>query len=126
LSNNDVSTGSSPGQIILPIQFLAYFPPLITEKDDTATGGSRQLGRLVPTLFRDGTWEKSVIARVIYYEPALTNPRQNIDLRFTFRDQDILHRLSAGSYLVFEQDASGGLVVTLSSAGTFPKPWGWI
>lgn len=125
LANNDVSTGSSPGQMIIPIRFLDFFPQLITERDETATGGPRQMARETPAVFHDGGWTKSAFARVIYYEPARTHPRQNIDLRFTFRDREILSRLSADDYLVFEQDAFG-LVITRRPPGSFPDHSNWL
>jgi len=111
--------------MIIPIEFIDFFPPLHVEIDKTALGGSRQLAAEVPTRFEDGTFTKHAFARVIYYEPASSHPRQNIDLRFTFRDRDILTRLSVGDYLVFEQDQFG-LVVTRRPQGSFPDRWNWL
>jgi len=125
LASNDVSTGSSPGQIIIPIRFLDFFPELATEKDETASGGPRQLARELAVRFIDGGWEKTAFGRIIYYEPASSHPRQNIDLRFTFRDREILRRLSAGDYLVFDQD-DFGLVVTRRPPGSFSERFGWL
>lgn len=125
LVQNDVSLTSSPGQMIIPIEFIDFFPPLQVEIDNTATGGPRQMAREIPTRFQDGSYTQQAFARVIYYEPARTHPRQNIDLRFTFREQDILTRLSAGDYLVFEQDAYG-LVVTRQPPGAYPNRWAWL
>lgn len=125
LSPNDVSTTSSPGQIVIPIGFLDFFPELFLEKDETSTGGPRQMGREVAAVFQDGAWTKSVTGRVILYEPATTHPRPNVELRFTFRDRDISGRLSAGDYLVFEEMPST-LSVTRRPGGSFETAYGWL
>lgn len=125
LANNDVSTSSAPGQMIIPIKFLDFFPSLIVEKDGTALGGPRQSARIIPLTFKDAGWERQCEARVILYEPALNHPRRNSEVRFTFRDREILARLSAGDYLVFENTGTV-IVVSRQSPGSFPKPWNWL
>jgi hypothetical protein len=104
LSNNDVSLTSSPGQMIIPIQFLDFFPDLTVQKDESPTGGPRQLAAEFQVTFVDGAFSKTVLARVIYYEPAITHPRPNAEIRFTFRDREVLGRLSADDVLRFESD----------------------
>lgn len=126
LSSHDVSLTGSPGQIIIPIGFLAFFPPLVLDFDKTAAGGSRQSDLELPCDFYDGAWNKRVVARAILYEPAATHPRPNPELRFTFRDRDVLFRLTAGDYLEFGWGRSGRLVVNRRPPGSFATRFDWI
>lgn len=103
LSSNDVSTTSSPGQIIIPIRFLSFFEPLQQTKAADAGGKGRQWDSTFRVDFTDGTFTQSVQARCIVYEPETGHPRQNTEVRFTFRDRAILERLSVGDILIFKQ-----------------------
>lgn len=105
LSQSDASHTSSPGQIIIPIGFRDFFPPLAVEKDETEGSGIRQSAAYFTIRFVDGDFEKEVTtARVILYEPADYHPRTNDELRFTFRDREVFDRLEAGDILVFTSD----------------------
>lgn len=118
LSSFDVSAGSAPGQIIIPIRFRDFFGPLTLEFDRTAEGGSRQYNRHFPVTFMDGSFRKEATdARVILYEPASTHARPNIELRFTFRDKEIFNRLSKDDVLVFRH-VDGHIVVERRDAGS--------
>lgn len=103
LSQNDVSTTSSPGQIIIPKKFLGYFPPL-TDWEITSSG-ARQADAYFNVLF--GVEDDDPIrinnVRVIHYVPAPDHPRPNDEVRFTFRDRDVLRRLDEDDLLVFRQ-----------------------
>jgi HKD family nuclease len=102
LSSSDVSLSSSPGQIIIPIRFREFFGDLERQDDRLRIAGSSQQGRDgIPTVFIDGTSRRNVSSRVILYEPAPDHPRPNPELRFTFRDRDVLESLGAGDYLDF-------------------------
>jgi hypothetical protein len=103
LSSNDVSTTSSPGQIVIPLMFRSFFEPLPQTKAADAGGKGRQWDSTFRLDFADGTFIRSVQARCIVYEPETGHPRQNTECRFTFRDQAILERLSAGDIIVFQQ-----------------------
>jgi hypothetical protein len=112
LSKNDTSLRGSPGQIIVPIGFKAFFGDLNLVKDETATGGPREEDRWFPATFRDGGFEKRVEnARVVFYVPAQAHRRKNNEVRFTFRDREILNRLSEDDVLVFGRE-NGEVVVT--------------
>ena len=125
LSNNDVSLVGSPGQIIIPIGFLSFFGQLNVSKDESATGGPRQLDADLTVTFTDGTYSKVVpTARVILYEPAATHKRPNSEVRFTFRDREgVSSRLSAGDVLAFGRDPTGRIVVERHSPGWRPPGW---
>jgi hypothetical protein len=111
LSHFDVSRHAAPGQIIIPRRYLDFFPPLEVEKDESATGGPRQSSAHLGVAFTDGTWTKTVTnARVVLYEPALHHPRSNIEVRFTFRDQEISSRLEQDDVLVFSRTDQGYFV----------------
>jgi TIR domain len=103
LSANDVSTTSSPGQIIVPIVFRGFFEPLSQTKAADGGGKGRQWDATFPVDFSDGSFTRSVKARCIVYEPETGHPRQNTECRFTFRDREILERLSEGDILVFQK-----------------------
>jgi hypothetical protein len=121
LSKNDVSLVGSPGQIIIPIRFLPFFGELQLKSDETATGGPRMSDADLTVLFRDGAYSTVVgTARVILYEPAANHPRQNSEVRFTFRDRELLTRLSADDVLAFSRNAAGEIVIERHGAGWLP------
>lgn len=103
LSSFDVNTRSGPGQIIIPIGFRNFFEPLPQTKEGDADGKGRQWDAIFPVDFSEGAFIRSVQARCIVYEPKLRQRRKNTECRFTFRDREILKRLSAGDVLVFQQ-----------------------
>ena len=101
LSPSDVSLTSSPGQMIIPRQFLVFFPPLGALK--TTRSGGQQSDALIDVEYRQPNKVPKPVkgARVIWYQPAPSHPRQNPDLRFTFRDRGVLTSLKAGDVLEF-------------------------
>ncbi len=102
-AKNDVSTTSSPGQIIIPKHFVTYFPPfdepIITPK------GGEQSEVFLNVLFKGANGQNLYIenARAIFYVPAPDHPRQNIDFRFTFRSKEVSEVLSAEDILEFKR-----------------------
>jgi hypothetical protein len=121
LSRNDVSLKDSPGQIIIPIAFLPFFGELEVQKDEAASGGPRQSHREFSLTYRDGGSDKTVATgRVILYEPAATHKRRNAEVRFTFRDRDILTSLSKDQVLLFTRSEEG-IVVERLPAGWRPE-----
>ncbi|HZI19390.1 MAG TPA: hypothetical protein VEY09_12420 [Pyrinomonadaceae bacterium] len=110
LSANDVSTTSSPGQIIIPITFRDFFEPLTLTKPPDAGGKGRQWEGSFPVRFTDGTYALTVNARCIVYEPETGHKRPNTECRFTFRNRDILERLRAEDILVFRQSSSTAIM----------------
>lgn len=106
LSPSDVSLTSSPGQMIIPRQFLSFFPPLGSLK--TTRSGGKQGDALIDVEYRQPNKEPMLVkgARVIWYEPAPDHPRQNPDLRFTFRNREVLTSLEAGDVLEFVPTAA--------------------
>jgi PLD-like domain len=125
LSNNDASLVGSPGQIIIPIGFLPFFGELTVSRDESKTGGPRQLDADLAVTFRDGRYSKGVpTARVILYEPASSHKRKNSEVRFTFRDREgVSSRLSAGDVLAFRRQSDGRIVVERHDAGWRPVGW---
>ncbi len=103
LSNNDVSLTSSPGQIIIPIRYLSYFPNM-DNWIDTSSGG-KQADIFFDVIFvdRDGNERLIKDVRTIFYVPAPHHPRPNQELRFTFRNRDILESLRVGDILEFRR-----------------------
>lgn len=105
LTRSDVSPSSSPGQIIIPRQFLPFFPQLGRLKPTRSGGKQRDAffdveyhqPNKVPTLVKG--------ARVVWYEPSPDHPRKNPDLRFTFKNKDVLASLAIGDVLEFIQTA---------------------
>lgn|GEM_PF-3604584 len=105
LSDNDVSTSSSPGQMIIPIGFSNYFnfgPTSLTRS------GAEQSEHLYSSqvIFIDSTGtiiSQSHIptTRTVYYIPAPTHARQNSEVRFTFRN-NIYQRTSTQDIILFE------------------------
>lgn len=104
LSNSDASHTSSPGQIIIPIRYLDFFPPMVNE-DELTEVGSGQSAAYFAVHFADGAFSKDLPeARAILYEPAPHHPRPNREIRFTFHDREVFNRLMAGDVLVFSRD----------------------
>ncbi|MDD5163762.1 MAG: phospholipase D family protein [Candidatus ainarchaeum sp.] len=102
LSKNDVSQTSSPGQIVIPIQFLTYFPPFsdwVTTESD-----ARQADVFFNIIMLDSAGEKNRLnnVRAIHYLPAPTHARKNQELRFTFLNRTMLNSLSSGDILEFK------------------------
>jgi HKD family nuclease len=107
LTPSDVSLTSSPGQMIIPRQYLSFFPPLGTLKNTTS--GGKQGDVFFDVEYHESGNQPRIVenARAIWYEPAPSHKRQNVDLRFTFRNREVLESLSAGDVLEFVP-ASGG------------------
>lgn len=130
LSANDVSLDSSPGQIVIPIRFTAFFEPLEVQKDESSEGGVRQSHRILPVIFRDRVTDdfstRVESTRAVLYEPAEEHPRPNDELRFTFRNRDVFERLSKDDVLTFERDEQGMIVVERHPAGSFPDRYDWL
>lgn len=103
LSNNDISLTSSPGQIIIPIRFLPIFPPF-TELNVTPSGG-RQADVYFNVFFNSNTGSRLLIrmVRTIHYIPAPTHARPNQEIRFTFRNREILESLNSNDILLFRR-----------------------
>lgn len=127
LGNSDVSTSSSPGQIIIPIRFLDFFPDMVDETGIKAQGGAGQFDAAFALTFKDGAETIAVNdARAVLYVPAPHHPRQNKELRFTFRDRDVLTRLSSGDVLEFTKDDTGGIVVERRSGAGYTGRFAWL
>lgn len=127
LSANDVSLTSSPGQIIIPIRFKEFFEPLVLQIDNSTQGGVRQSHHIFPVVFIDGG--RRVLlqeTRAILYEPASDHPRQNVELRYTFRDRQLLETLQAGQILRFSRDANGAVTIELLPSSTYQGRYGWL
>lgn len=119
LSTSDASATSSPGQIIIPIRYRDFFPPLTDEAALTSGRGSGQSGANFGLRFVEGDFTKDVSdARIVLYEPAPYHPRPNIELRFTFHDREVFERLSAGDILVFTRSAEGNYRVERRPEGS--------
>ncbi len=119
LSAFDASDSSAPGQIIIPIRFIDFFPPLTVQRDERSTGGVRQSHAEFPLTFQDGTFTKQVLTgRIILYEPAESHPRPNRELRFTFRDHPVFSRLRQDDVLVFRHADDGGILVARREHGS--------
>jgi hypothetical protein len=123
LSKFDVSTTSAPGQIIIPIEFQDFFEPLTLTKPSDAGGRGRQWEASFPIQFVDGAFRVVANdARCIVYEPETGHPRPNTECRFTFRNRDILTRLTKGDILVFRV-AAGGSVKFIVDKLSLHMPW---
>lgn len=107
LSSFDVSKKGAPGQIIIPIRFLTYFPPI--DNWQTFPSGGRQADVFfnVTYIGRDDVRRKVDNVRTIQYVPAPHHPRPNQELRFTFRNRSILEQLRAGDILEFRMTEGG-------------------
>jgi hypothetical protein len=127
LSAFDVSLHSAPGQIIIPIGFREFFEPLVVQIDRASSGGVRQLQRHLAALYVDGTKRVQLPdTRAIVYEPAANHPRQNIELRFTLHNRDIVETLRKDDILVFTKNAAGDVTIERRPAGTFSGRFGWL
>jgi len=109
LSNNDVSLSSSPGQMIIPKQFLGYFPPLTDW--EVRENNARQADSFFDVVFKDtfGGQVRVENVRVIHYVPSPDHARPNDEVRFTFRNRDILTALSEDDILVFRETNDPGI-----------------
>ena len=113
LSRNDVSLTDSPGQMIIPRQFLSFFDELNIKRDRSAGGGPRQRHREFSLTYIDGDEEIEVdTARVVLYVPGAEHARRNPEMRFTFRDRDILEALNEADVLEFRRGRGGKISVT--------------
>jgi hypothetical protein len=120
LSKNDVSLKSSPGQIIIPIAYLPFFGALQVQNDKAAAGGPRQSHREFPLAFRRGTEEQLLDGRVVLYEPAADHKRPNSEVRFRFRNREILKTLAKDDVLRFKR-AENVIVMEWHPAGWRPE-----
>lgn len=113
LSPSDVSLTSSPGQMIIPRQYLSFFPPLGT-LNNTKSGG-KQGDAFFNVDYHEPNNPPRVVAdaRVIWYEPAPNHKRQNVDLRFTFRNREVLESLQVGDILEFIPTDSGDAAMVI-------------
>ncbi len=102
LSDNDVSLTSSPGQIQIPKQYYNRLPTFVNQ--EIKPNGASQEESFFDLLFIDSIGNQVPVlnARAIYYTPAPTHPRQNQEIRFTFRNRDVFTLLEARDILVFE------------------------
>jgi HKD family nuclease len=102
LSANDVSTSSSPGQIIIPIRFKEFFPgfPEIA-KTNKASQAAVFFNVIVE--ISKGKRKRINLARAIHYVPGQNHPRPNEELRFTFRNREIFNLLKEGDILEFKK-----------------------
>ena len=111
LSRNDASLTDSPGQMIIPRRFLSFFPEMEESMDKSAGGGSRQRSCTFPLTYLNGEKEIEVPgARAMLYVPAEGHKRRNPELRFTFRNREILEEIDEGDFLVFTR-LNGKIVV---------------
>ncbi|OGN97641.1 MAG: hypothetical protein A2Z77_04570 [Chloroflexi bacterium RBG_13_51_36] len=120
LSNFDVNPGSAPGQIIVPIRFAHYFPPVTMTHGPDAGGRGRQWECSLSVLL-SGPSGNIVAddARFIIYEPHTGHPRPNTESRFTFHNSAIFSLLSTGDMLIFQRQTSQHWFrVTLASPGS--------
>jgi hypothetical protein len=119
LSAWDTSDSSAPGQLVIPIRFIDFFPALTVQRDERSTGGIRQSHALFHLRFQDGGFSKQVTTgRVILYEPAESHPRPNRELRFTFRDHAVFSRLRKDDVLVFRHADDGSMLVERREHGS--------
>lgn len=105
LSRNDASLTDSPGQMIVPRRFLSFFPEMEESVDKSATGGSRQRSCSFPLTYTSGDKViQTEASRAILYVPAEGHKRRNPELRFTFRNSEILQEIDEGDVLVFSRE----------------------
>ena len=133
LSNNDVDLQSSPGQIIIPIQFKSFFEPL--SEPQITNAGAMQSERYFNILF-ENTGEVTENARVIFYVPSPQAPRRNSELRFAIRNREIFKTFGKGDVLIFSKvpkSNQGQYVFSLRripqdspDAGEYSKRFAWI
>lgn len=130
LSNWDVSS-NGPGQIQIPKSLYNHFTPF-TRPYTTPSGAIQSENHFIVLFKSYGSQDKIADdARAILYQPAPTHKRSNNELRFTFRNTEISHSLSAGDILIFEHSniPQYNFIVThiLSSspdAANFPSKFG--
>jgi hypothetical protein len=120
LSPSDVSTHDSPGQIIIPIGFGSFFPALDMQKNPPDV--------FFAVEFRDGGYSTLVTARLILYVPKPGHPRPNPDLRYTFRNREILEdHLHHRDILVFTKTPAGLIQVNRQPPGSYGPPrFAWL
>lgn len=105
LSNNDVSTTSSPGQMIIPISFESFFT--FRNPIETQSGGQQSefiFDAEVCIVNESNAYDNINFvfgARAVLYTPAPNHPRQNTEIRFTFRNRQIFNQLEASDILLF-------------------------
>lgn len=109
LSAFDVSPTSAPGQIIIPMKYMVYFPPITNW--GTTSVGARQAYVFFDAVFVDSANKKHQVknVRAIHYVPAPHHPRPNQELRFTFRNQNIFGQLHEGDILEFRRTNSDSI-----------------
>ena len=98
LSKNDVDLKSSPGQIIIPIEFKSFFEPL--SEPQTTNAGAKQSERYFNIQY-ENSGEVVENARVIFYVPSPQAPRKNSELRFAIRNREIFKTFEQGDILIF-------------------------
>lgn len=133
LSKNDVDLKSSPGQIIIPIAYKAFFEPL-SEPQKTPKG-AMQSERYFDIKY-ENSGEIVENARIIFYVPSPIHPRKNSEVRFALRNREIFGSFKQGDVLVFTQVAQserGQYRYTVkripnnsSDANAFPERFAWI
>jgi HKD family nuclease len=113
LSKFDVSQSSAPGQILIPIRFLPFFPPLQLTQAEDADGGGRKWEATFPVTFVNQQDEAVHLpdARFILYEPKRDHPRQNREPRFTLHNTEAFRQLRAGDVLLFTSAQDGSIGV---------------
>lgn len=106
LSNNDISPTSSPGQIIIPIRFLDYFPEFSHLQITNAEAGQSEV--YFNVIFINSNLDELRVndVRAIHYFPALDHPRKNSEIRFTFHNQQVFNQLRSGDILEFRRTNS--------------------
>jgi hypothetical protein len=127
LSKHDASLTQAPGQIIIPIEFKTFFPPLTLQWDKINDGGSRQSEVKFPAIFRDGKYSKDLAdARFVLYEPAPNQKRKNPESRFTFHDREVFKRFSEGDVILFKTEGGKVVVERRTDAGNREKKYAWL
>lgn len=108
LSRNDASLTDSPGQMIIPRRFLSFFPEMEESIDKSGSGGSRQRSCSFPLTYTSGDKViETEASRAILYVPAEGHARRNPELRFTFRNSEILQEIDEGDILIFRREGEG-------------------
>lgn len=126
LSSFDVSAGSAPGQIIIPIRFLPFFGPLQPDTNVDPDVGSAQESRSLTARLVDSRSEVECDdARVVHYTPGPLQARKNTEVRFTFRNHEAFDRLQGGDYLTFEWQGDV-VVVTRTQQGPGATNFDWL
>ncbi|MFC3469038.1 phospholipase D family protein [Massilia oculi] len=127
LSKHDASLTQAPGQIIIPIEFKTFFPPLTLQWDKINDGGSRQSEVKFPAIFKDGKYSKDLAdARFVLYEPAPNQKRKNPESRFTFHDREVFKRFSEGDVILFKTESGKVVIERHTDAGNREKKYAWL